>query len=99
MAKSSKIKGILAPRDLCGIVLLCVGLQLRAVETFELSPDTTQFLNGTLGPSTESPRGALRQFVIESTQHRHRITPPAWLGWSCLSAGGVMVTLRMLPKK
>lgn len=89
---------MLSRRDLCAAVLVAAGLQLRAVETFELSPDTTQFLNGMVGPSLETPRGALRQFVVESTQHRHRVTPPAWIGWSCLSAGSVMLTLRLLGK-
>lgn len=92
----AKLKGILSLRDVCGLLLLVAGLQLRAVETFELSTETTQMLNGAVGPSLETPRGALRQFVIESTAHRHRVTPPAWLGWSCLSVGGVLLAHRFL---
>lgn len=92
----AKFKGLLAARDLCSIALLCIGLQLRAVETYELSPWTTQFLNKSVGPSTETPRGALRQFAVEATDYRHRITPPSWLGWSCLSIGGTMLAVRAL---
>ena len=91
-----KLKGMLGPRDLCGICVLCIGLQLRAVETFELSPWTTQFLNKSVGPSTETPRGALRHFAVEATQHRHRITPPAWIGWSCVSIGATLLATRTL---
>jgi hypothetical protein len=86
-------------RDAGAIALLLMGLHLRAVETFELSPSTTQLLSGLVGPAQDSPRGALRQFVIETTEHRHRITPPAWVGWSCLSIGGTLLACRAIGKR
>ena len=86
-------------RDVAGILLLAAGLQLRAVETFEFSPSTTKVLAGIVGDAPETPRGALRNFMIETTQHRHRITPPTWLGWSLLSVGTVLIAKGRLKEK
>jgi hypothetical protein len=94
-----KFAAHLSLRDLAGILLMLIGLQLRAVQTFELSSQTTQLLAGMVGPAPETPRGALRQFVIETTEHRHRITPPPWLGWLSLSLGGVCLSQRLLGKR
>lgn len=82
-----------------GVLLLLVGLQLRAVETFELSPGATRQLAALVGPSPDTPRGAIRQLVIDTAQPRHRITPPSWLGWTLLSAGGVLTAHRLMQRK
>ena len=81
-----------------GIVLLAVGIQLRAVETFELSAETTRILAGFVGPSAATPHGAVRQIAIDTLEPRHRLTPPRWLGWSLLSAGIVVTALGALRK-
>lgn len=82
-----------------GVLLLLAGLQLRAVETFELSAPTTRILAGFVGPSPGTPHGAVRQLVIDTTQPKHRITPPEWLGWSLLSIGCVLTAHGMMGKK
>lgn len=79
-----------------GILLLLAGLQLRAVETFELSAETTRILAGFVGPSPATPHGAVRQIAIDTLEPRHRLTPPRWLGWSLLSAGVVVTALGAL---
>jgi hypothetical protein len=94
-----KLKPILTIRDVAGILLIATGIQLRAVETFELSSPTTKLLAGITRHSPETPRGALQQMAIETTQYRHRITPPAWLGWLSLSLGGVCLSQRLLAKR
>lgn len=73
-----------------GVLILLLGLQLRAVETFELSAPTTRLLAGMVGPSPATAHGAVRQIVIDTTQPRHRVTPPNWLGWSMVSIGCVL---------
>jgi hypothetical protein len=86
-------------RDVAAVLLVLVGLQLRAVETYELSPGTTRLLAGLVGPSEATAHGALRGMVIETTQHRHRLRPPEWLGWTCLSTGGVLLARSVLKRR
>lgn len=78
---------------------MLLGAQLRAVETFELSHDATRHLAGLVGPPPQSPHGLLRTTAIDALQHRHRITPPAWLGWTLLSSGGVLVAYGLLQRR
>jgi hypothetical protein len=81
-----------------GVFLLLCGLLLRVVETFELSAGATRVLAGWVGPSPNTPHGAVRQAYIDTAQPRHRVTPPIWLGWSCLSAGIVLVARGVLKR-
>ena len=74
-----------------GILLLLIGLQLRAVESFVLSPGATNTLAQWFGPSRDTPEGAVQQIVIDTTAPRKVLTPPRWLGWMCLSLGVVAV--------
>jgi hypothetical protein len=94
-----KLKPILTIRDVAGILLIAAGVQLRTVETFELSSPTTKLLAGTFQNAPQTPRGALQQMAIDTTQYRHRVTPPAWLGWASLSLGGVCLSQRLLAKR
>ncbi|HTN75015.1 MAG TPA: hypothetical protein VL096_07200 [Pirellulaceae bacterium] len=79
-----------------GVILLLLGLQMRAVETYEFSPDATRILAGWVGPEAGTPHAAVRQVVIDTTRPRHRMTPPAWLGWSLLSIGCVLTAHGLL---
>jgi hypothetical protein len=79
-----------------GLVLL--GIQLRAVETFELSHNATRLFAGYTGPPPGSPHGLLRSTAIDTLQHRHRITPPEWLGWTILSTGSVLLAYGALQR-
>lgn len=84
---------------LAGALLLLLGGQLRAVQTFELSPNATRLLAAWAGPSPQTTEGAVRQIAIDATQYRHRITPPEWLGWSLLSVGSVLTAHGMMRRK
>lgn len=81
-----------------GVGLILLGLQMRAVETYELSHNTTRLLNGYVGPPPESPHGLLRSTAIDTLQHRHRVTPPEWLGWTILSTGSVLLAYGVLQR-
>ncbi len=73
-----------------GVVLLLFGLQLRSVEAFVCTPGATQILADWLGPDEQTAQGAFQRLVAETTQHRHVLNPPVWLGWAVLSVGFVL---------
>ena len=73
-----------------GIVLLVLGLQLRAIEAFVCTPETTQLLSKWTGPDEQTAQGAFQRLVVEKTERRHVVKPPNWLGWAVLSIGFVL---------
>ena len=73
-----------------GVVLILLGLQLRTVEAFVCSPEATRVLADWTGPAEQTAQGAFHRLVVEKTDHRHVIEPPAWLGWAALSLGFVL---------
>lgn len=81
-----------------GVVLLLLGMQLRMVDAYVLNPATTNVLARVAGPSADTPQGTLHRLVLESTQPRHAIRPPHWLGWACLSLGGVLAAFGVMHK-
>ncbi len=83
-----------------GFLLLLIGLQLRAVETFVLSPPTTRILSDWTGPKANTPEGAIRRIALQSDAiARHQIQPPAWLSWATLSVGAVMLAHGVIQKR
>lgn len=81
-----------------GVVLILLGIQLRLVESYVLTPAATSFLAQVTGPETESPEGTFRQFMVENTRPKHRVQPWPWLGWACLSTGGVLTAFGAMHK-
>ena len=73
-----------------GLLFLLLGLQMRAVESYTLSPGTTRRLAQWVGPSASTPKGALQRMAVETDLVRKTITPPPWLGWATLSLGVVL---------
>ena len=74
-----------------GIILLLIGGQMYAVESYRLTPSATKFLAHNVGPSPDTPRGALNHLMVNSgTGVRETITPPGWLAWAAISAGSVL---------
>ena len=81
-----------------GIVILLMGLQLRMVSSYTLTPDATRFLaDRTQMSSTSatmvsftSDMGALPNKVID---------PPDWLGWCLISVGAVLILHSLAMKK
>lgn len=79
-----------------GALILMIGLQVRAVDTYVLSPEATKFLaersgNSTVASAATSPG----QFVAANSPAtpaiRKSIKPPEWLGWCLTSIGAVFV--------
>ena len=79
-----------------GVLLILVGLHLRAVDTFVLNADVTRVLASWSGPPPDTARGTIRQFVVNATSPRTPITPAPWIGWAVLSTGVVLATHSLL---
>jgi hypothetical protein len=73
-----------------GLMVMLVGLQMRMVETFVFTPESTQMLNEWLGPGGDTPTGAIQRWATSESLVRKQYRPPAWLGYAMMSVGGVM---------
>ena len=81
-----------------GILLLLIGGELRAVESFVLTPAATRVLANLSGPSGDTASGAVRQVILDTAPPRKIIVPPPWLGWALLSIGIVVSAHAILEK-
>ena len=75
-----------------GIACLLVGIQFRVIDSFELTPQLTQFLAERTGhplASVNAAAGALTQ--SDKVMARKSVQPPEWLGFSLISIGAVLV--------
>ena len=94
MASSSRNYALL----FLGILLILIGGELRAVESFVLTPAATRVLANFSGPSAETPSGAMRQVLLDTAAPRKIIVPPPWIGWALLSIGIVVSAHALLEK-
>jgi hypothetical protein len=78
---------------MAGVVILLLGLQLRAVETFTLNKEASQFLATRFPAKTESPLGTtLTSWTAANSPPALRvIRPPRWLGYAMISIGVVLI--------
>ena len=75
-----------------GLLCLMLGGQLRAVESFELTPDFTQFLAERTGHPLAAVNNATQTIVQSDKPPAKKVCyPPDWLGWSLISVGAVLV--------
>jgi hypothetical protein len=75
---------------MAGIVILLLGLQLRAIDSVVLTEQATQFLAENM-ENMETASTAPTMFAARVPIMKKVVTPPRWLGWSLVSIGGVMV--------
>ena len=69
-----------------GLMVLLIGLQVRYVQAYVLTPQTTQFLAERTG---QAPSGAAG-FFSAATGARKVLEPPEWLSWCLISVGTVL---------
>ena len=85
-----------------GIVLLLLGLQLRTVDSYVLTPKATQFIHEKTRESgfrtAAGPYDLDSYLMAAGPVAKKTITPPRWLGWAAISVGAVLalhgITLR-----
>ncbi len=73
---------------LVGLVVLMLGLQLRAVETYVLNEKASRFISERM-PVLASMDGGL--VPSAGPGPRKTLRPPAWLGFAVISVGAVLV--------
>ncbi|TWT37723.1 hypothetical protein KOR34_26860 [Posidoniimonas corsicana] len=84
-----------------GILLVLIGMQLRMVSSFVLTPEVTQML---AKPAAVAQGGAPPTLAISSTAAgitgaRKTVKPPEWLGWCLISVGSVLILHSLAMKK
>ncbi len=83
-----------------GLLILMIGAELRAVDTFVLNEKTTQFLAQRMKDSQVASANTLtNNFAAYAPVAKKRIQPPRWLGWSLISIGTVLVLHSLAMKK
>jgi hypothetical protein len=75
---------------LAGLVILMLGIQMRMVDSFVLSSESTRFL-ATKFPNAKGATIATMAPAGSSSGPRKTLRPPEWLGWALISAGSVLV--------
>jgi hypothetical protein len=81
-----------------GMILVFLGLQLRYVETYTLTKESSQFITERIMKRESSSMGALLSLPVPSSS-RHEFKPPGWLGFSMLSIGAVLILHSLAMKK
>jgi hypothetical protein len=79
-----------------GMFILLIGIQMRTVDTFVLSPEATKFLaersgNATVASAATSPGAFIAANTPANPMMRKSLHPPEWLGWCLVSIGAVLV--------
>lgn len=97
-----------------GIVILMLGIQLRTVETFVLTPKASQFVEQKLSSrryaSLDDPYGYASYsgssyggydslLMSAGPGLKKQFSPPRWLGWAMVSVGAVMLLHGLTLKK
>ena len=75
-----------------GLLLVFLGLQFRAIDTFELTPELTQFLAEQTGHPLASVNASTA--AVTPTQQpmaTKTVHPPDWIGWALLSLGATLI--------
>lgn len=83
-----------------GLLCLLMGAQFHMVESFELTPEFTQFLAERTGHPWASVSAATQTFTqSEKPLVKKTVRPPDWIAWSLISLGSVLVLHSWAMKK
>ncbi len=85
---------------MAGLVLLLLGLQFRMIDSFNLTPELTQFL----AERTNHPLAAVNASTAAITPDqkpiaKKKVNPPEWIGWMLLSVGATFILHSLAMKK
>ncbi len=81
---------------LAGLVVLFLGLQLRAVETYVLNEKASRFLAERI-PALASADDGLMPSAGPTA--RKTVKPPAWIGYAVISVGAVLILHSLAMKR
>jgi hypothetical protein len=70
---------------MAGLVLLCLGVQLRLVESFVLNEKASNVI------AARSQSKPAQFLAAAGPTPRKEIHPPGWLGWALMSIGSVLI--------
>ena len=82
---------------MAGVLVLLLGVQFRNVESFVLNDKVTRFLAERL-PSSSKVESSIVDLYPSGSAHKV-VKPPAWLGWSLISFGSVLILHSLAMKK
>lgn len=83
-----------------GVILLCLGLQFRLIDSFVLNESSTRALHKVTKSQQADANGmATNVFMQAAPSPKKTLKPPRWLGFVLLTAGGIMTLHALvLPK-
>ncbi len=73
-----------------GLVVLFIGLQVRYVSAYVLSPEATKFLAERTGQSNSATQSIFAATAGTFAGPRKVLEPPEWLSWCLISVGAVL---------
>jgi hypothetical protein len=75
-----------------GLACLLIGVQFRMVDSFELTPEFTQFLAERMNHPMASVNATTQLLTFsERPLAKKMIIPPDWLGFSLISIAAVLI--------
>ena len=75
-----------------GFIILALGIQLRYVESFVLTPRASEFIETNIKQAGFEHEDVYDTFLLTAgPSPKKTLTPPRWLGWALMSMGGVML--------
>jgi hypothetical protein len=92
-----------------GIVLLLLGLQIRLVDSYLLTEEATEIVAKHMKKAKQvqqqqqpNPPSLFMQAPpapAVMAPKQQKVTVPQWVGWACISAGGVLVLHSLAMKR
>ncbi len=77
---------------LAGLVLLLLGVQLRLVYSYTITPEFTKILAERSGHPMAAASGSTEAVLSAETKFPAKtFQPPEWIGWALLSIGAVFI--------
>jgi hypothetical protein len=75
-----------------GFVVLMLGIQFRAIESFTLNEQATKALAKHMQKSQVASSEWIPSLYVGMTPPRNKtVTPPKWVGWALIATGTVLV--------
>ncbi|MDY0168658.1 MAG: hypothetical protein RBS80_19070 [Thermoguttaceae bacterium] len=85
---------------LAGLLFLFLGLQLRAVESYKLTPELTQFLAERTGHPLASVNAATPALTQSGRPLAQKTIRPAdWIGWAMLSLSATLILQSLIMRR